>query len=210
MLSLSENLTLLALHDEKGSFVYSASLSFPYGLAGAILIELIEQGSIALVDGKVKVRNPSPVRNSLLNETLQLIRASEKLRDTNYWVMRIASKIKKLPERIIDGLVGKKILERREQKILWVFPSKRYPMVDAAPEHEVREHIRQIILRHRKPEGADITLLSLVRACGLVNEIFSKEERKTAKKQIEKLTANEVVGKSVSNVVTAVTMVVVG
>ncbi len=210
MLTLSEKLTLLALHDEKGSFVYSASLSFPYGLAGAMLIELIEQERIALVDGKVKVRNPKSTGDTLLDETLQLIRASEKLRDSNYWVMRIASKIKKLPERIIDGLVAKNILERREQKILWVFPSKRYPMVDAQPEHEVRQHIRQIVLQQQKPEQTDITLLSLVRACGLINEVFSKEERKPAKKQIEKLTANEAVGKSVSDVVTAVTMVVVG
>lgn len=210
MLTLSEKLTLLALHDEKGSFVYSASLSFPYGLAGAMLIELIEQERIALVDGKVKVRNPKSTEKKLLDESLQLIRASEKLRDTNHWVMRIASKIKKLPERIIDDLVAKSILERREQKILWVFPSKRYPTVDAQPENEVRQHIRQIVLRQQKPEQTDITLLSLVRACGLINEVFSKEERKPAKKHIEKLTANETVGKSVSDVVTAVTMVVVG
>lgn len=204
MLSLSEKLMLLALHDEKGSVIFSASTALPYGLSGALIIDLLFQERIALVEGKIKVRNPRPTGDGLLDETLQLIRASDKPRDIKYWVQRIYSKVKDLQKRVSNGLIEKKILERREQKILWVFPSRRYPTIDAAPENEIRNNIHEIVLRYKAPEKDDIALLSLVKSCDLINEVFDKPDRKIAKKRIEAIITGEIIGKAVTEVVTAV------
>ncbi len=204
MLSLSEKLMLLALHDEKGSVIFSASTALPYGLAGALIIDLLFQERIALVEGKIKVRNPRPTGDGLLDETLQLIRASDKSRDIKYWVQRIYSKVKNLQKRVTNGLIEKKILERREQKILWVFPSNRYPTIDGAPENEIRKNIHEIVLRYKAPEKDDIALLSLVKSCDLINEVFDKPDRKIAKKRIEAIITGEIIGKAVTEVVTAV------
>ncbi len=204
MLSLSEKLLLLALHDEKGSVIFSASTALPYGLAGALIIDLVFQERIALLDGKIKVRNPRPTGDGLLDETLKLIRASDKPRDIKYWVQRIYSKVKNLRNRVTNGLIEKKILERQEQKILWVFPSRRYPTIDAAPENDIRKNIHEVVLRYKAPEKEDIALLSLVKSCELINEVFDKPDRKAAKKRIEAIIAGEVIGKAVSEVVTAV------
>lgn len=204
MLSLSEKLMLLALHDEKGSVLFSASTALPYGLAGALIIDLVFQERIALTEGKVKVRNPSPTGDGLLDETLQLIRASDKPRDIKYWVQRIYSKVKNLHKRVSNELIEKGILERREQKILWVFPSRRYPTINAAPENEIRKNIHEVVLRYKAPEKEDIALLSLVKSCDLIKEVFDKPDRKIAKKRIEAIITGEIIGKAVTEVVTAV------
>ncbi len=41
-LNLAEELLLLALNEEKGTVVFAASTALPYGLAGALLIELAQ------------------------------------------------------------------------------------------------------------------------------------------------------------------------
>jgi len=40
MLNLMEELLLLALDDEKGKIIFSSSSALPYGLRGALLLEL--------------------------------------------------------------------------------------------------------------------------------------------------------------------------
>ncbi len=50
-LNLAEELLLLAMHEEKGTVLLRAATALPYGLAGALVIELVEAGLLRL-DGK--------------------------------------------------------------------------------------------------------------------------------------------------------------
>lgn len=43
---LAEELMLLALNDEKGYVLFAASSALPYGLMGAVLMELVLQGKL--------------------------------------------------------------------------------------------------------------------------------------------------------------------
>lgn len=203
MLNLAEELLLLALNDEKGTVVTSASLALPYGLAGAILMELTLDGHLDERDGRIVVTDTRPTKDGLLNDALQLIRDSEKRRKPDYWVDKIA-RIKNLKGRVLDRLIDQGVLKKEEHKILWVFPSSRYPEKDPGPERDARHRVRAAVLEGADCDARTSMLIVLIQACELVHEVFDKSERKTASKRIKEISEGEDIGKAVSNHVAAI------
>ena len=208
MLTLPEKLMLLALDDEKGTVVFSSSTALPYGLAGSLLIELHLNKKIKLNDGKVDVIDSSATGDELLDRAINLITSSKKVKDVKYWVQKIQSKIKDLESIIVEGLISKGILRKEEHKILWIFPTERFPLSNISLEMEVRNRILQVVIHKDKPGDEDIALLSLVNACALYNEVFKKENRKTAQKRIKEIISEEKVGQAVASVVTEITIAI--
>ena len=88
---------------------------------------------------------------------------------------------------------------------MWVFNYNRYPTQNFAPEYDIRNSIRNIILYDQQPTEKETALIGLVKACDLVNEIFSREERKSAKKKIKMITEEDEIGKAVSSIVLEIT-----
>lgn len=205
MLTLPEQLMLIALRDDKGTVLFSASTALPYGLAGAALLELFFREKITLENKKIKGIDKNAIDDPVLNEALNLMSDSSKDRNAKYWVQKINSKVKKLRQRVIDNLVEQQILNREGHKILWFFNIDRYPTLDVVPEMEIRNNIRNIVLNNYDATERDIALLSLMKACSLINEVFQKGERKIAKKKIKELIENQKMSKDVSSAVVAIT-----
>ena len=205
MLTLPEELMLLALRDDKGSVIFSASTALPYGLAGAVLLELFFRGKITHENKKIQIVDKNQIDDPVLNEALSLMKVSSKDRNPKYWVQRINGKVKKLKQKVIDKLVKQQILNREGHKILWFFNISRYPTLDVVPEMEIRNRIRNIVLNDYKATEREIALLSLMKACSLVNEVFQRGERKLAKKRIKELIENQRMSKDVSSAVIDIT-----
>ena len=88
-LNLAEEFLLLALNEEKGTVVFAASMALPYGLAGALLIELAEAGLVR-IEGKKLVPAPrGSARDGLLDGVLGTVRASSKTRSLEHWVGKV-------------------------------------------------------------------------------------------------------------------------
>lgn len=205
MVTIAEQLLLLGLHDEKGSVVLSASTALPYGLAGATILDLYFQDRINFEGEHIQLVDHTPTGDDILDEAIDLLSNAPKIRDVKYWVNRIHSKIKGLQGRLADRLVEKDILQKEDHRVLWVFNYSRYPTQDFAPEYDTHNTIRNIVLYDQQPTQKEAALISLVKACELVNEIFSREERKTAKKKIKTITEEDVVGKAISTTVSEIT-----
>lgn len=208
MLSLAEKLMLLALHDEKGSVVFSASSALQYGLAGALILELFFQNKITLTEKNIRVIDATPAGDSLLDQVLELISSSKKQKDPKHWIYKIDRKVKGIKNKITDALVQKEILRREERRLLWVIHYNRYPTRNISPEQEIRQRIQNIVLMNHPPDETDRALISLLKACSLVNEVFSKGQRKQAKKRIKEIAEDEKVGKAVSDIVAEITVAV--
>ncbi|MCB2205900.1 GPP34 family phosphoprotein [bacterium] len=203
-LTLAEQLLLLATDDEKGSVVMAGSTSVPYGLAGALLLELHMQKRLQWREKTVALIDTTPTGDPLADEAMELIHDSIKERDGKYWVSRLQRKIPKFRARVFDNLVQKGILKREEKKFLWVIPYKRYPEEDPQPERRVREMLHDLIEGRIAPTERLLALLSLVRACDLITEVFGKSNKREMKKRIDAFITDERVGKAVSAVVAEV------
>lgn len=203
---LAEDLLLLALDDDKGTVSWQRSTTLPYGLGGALLIDLALQKRIDSVDKKIIAGDPSPTGDEVLDVALETIRAEDKLRDAKHWVTKLGGRTG-LREQLARRLVTRGILREREHTFLWVFHDPRFPTSDAGRESAVRARIREVALAGAEPDTRMLSLLSLVSACDLTGSLFSREERTQARRRIKELVDgdqfSEAVGRAVADAAAA-------
>jgi hypothetical protein len=208
-LSLAEELLLLALNDEKGTVLMAGATGLPYGLAGALLGELIDAGLLR-IEGKTLVAGAAgSARDEFLDGILALVRSAKRARDLRYWVGRIGRSGGKIKAEVAERLVRKGIVRREEHRVLMVFPTTRFPQVNPMPEYSVRERVRSAIRGMTPPDKRTAALIALLHACDLVGTLFDKGERREAKKKAKEITAGQPIGSAVARTVEAVRAAVI-
>ncbi len=210
-LNLVDQLTLLALDDEKGSFV-ADSFSFGYGLAGAIILELSLQEKIEIREKKIELKSYKKCNDILLDHFMDEIQNSKKKRDIQTWVEIIGEQISYIQEETVNKLINDGILTKKEEKILWVFSNDKYPTLNAKPENELRKRLNNILLNDRSLELKESMLISLIDMCSLNKEVFGKEGAKQYEKKIKAIIENaklsSEVGKAVQEIHDALMVVI--
>jgi len=198
MLTYAEELLLLALDDEKGTFVDTPMMSLEYGLVGALLMELAIKKRIDADLDNLYLVDDSSTEDKLLDKALNMIKQEDETKSTNYWIKTIANKFCNLKEYLLQRLIDKNILKKEKHKILWVFCKRCYPVIDDSEEQEVKTRIRKTILEDEIPDPRDIVLISLIHICNLKKQIFSKDEREVATERIEKISQMDLIAQAVS------------
>jgi hypothetical protein len=188
-LNLLDKLFLLALDDEKGTFV-SDSEVFGYCIAGAILFELSIKERIQIVENKVKIVNKEKLNDEVLDYCLEIISDSKKDRKVNHWIETIGYKEGSLRKKVLNKLISLEILEEKENKILWVFTIKKHPTKNVLPENILRKRLNDIIVNKTKAELDEIMIISLVDSCGLNKEVYGKEIAKIKNEEIKSIIKN--------------------
>jgi hypothetical protein len=188
MLTLYEELQLLAIHEEKGIIVRSAIEPLKPGLAGAMLAELAFADKICTAaNHRLKLEDSSPTNDTILDNLLTTLKESEKERKFGYWINSLNPKPEKLQKVIIASLIRKEIMTQEDDRLLWVIPSQLHPDVKASPKYSVIKLLRGIVLAQEEAHPREIAFLSLVCACGLLDLIFLRDERKAANLRINEL-----------------------
>ena len=203
MLSFAEELLLLALDDEKGTIIDKTSIK--YGLVGALLMDLALANKIDTDLENLMTVDTSPTGDDILDDVLAQIAQSDKTRTTAYWLVRLSEGSSTIKERVLDRLIQKGILRREEQKILWVFARRRYPVMDDKEEKEVKTRIREVVLSDSIPDSRDVVLISLIKGCYLVDEIFSHEEIDAIRGRIGQIARMDLIGQTLSGIIESVT-----
>jgi Golgi phosphoprotein 3 len=196
-LNLIDQLTLLSLDDEKGTFV-GDSTAYTYAIAGAIIMELALEERIDLSGEKLVVKDKSKTGDKIIDTYFDIIIESGKERKVKSWVDRIGNKANKIKGATIDKLIENRILEKREGKILWIFSNNKYPAQNSRPENQLRSRLYDIVVNSHRPELKEIMLLNLIESCSLGKEVFGKEQAKTFKKKLKSINEYDHLGDSVS------------
>lgn len=189
-LNLIDQLTLLALDDEKGTFIPD-STAYAYALAGAVVLELALEEKITILDNKIRVKVEGKVDDALLDAHFQKIRKSSKNRSVKYWIEQFGNVGHRIKEDTVRKLVEKKILEKKEGKILWIFTYSKYPVHNPAPENQLRKRLSDIIVGLHKPELKEYMLLNLVKSCQLEKEVFGRDHVKTFRTRMKSLSEGD-------------------
>ena len=194
-LRFAEEIILLLLNDDDGRFARVPSWSMDYALAGAVLMDLALENRIDTDLERLVLVDSSPLDDSLLDPTLADIAAGEE-RNARYWVEHTANRAAEIREEALNRLVDGGILERKDDRFLWVFQSRRYPMVDGKEEREVRLRLMSILFSDEIPDPRDIVLLSLTDACGILRGMLSRRELNSAAERIEQVRKLDLVGQA--------------
>ena len=185
-LNLIHQLVLLALDDIKGTFV-SDSLSFRYGIAGAVIFELSIEGSIELKEKKIKVIKEEKLNDEILDYCFEIIKKSKKERTIRYWLQVLGKKENLLKEIAINKLISQEILTKKEGKFLWIFSNNKFPTKNVIPENQLRARLYDIVRNNKEPKLRDIMLISLIDSCKLNRAVYGKEIAKDKKEQIKSI-----------------------
>ena len=90
-------------------------------------------------------------------------------------------------ERVLESLVERRILERRDKRFLWSFRSGRYPIVDGRAEREVKLRIRNVLFSEEIPDPRDVALIGLADACHLFDDVFLDRDVEQWRPRIDQL-----------------------
>jgi hypothetical protein len=197
-LALVEEIVLLSLDDATGAHLPLMPQAIGYGLAGAVLADLEMAGRIATRTKCVEVLNAAPTGNPLLDPWLQKITASEKCHSIAYWLLTLSDEKRDIEQAALDHLIERGILKRQDKKILWVIGLRRYPTVHNEERIEVRTRLSRLIQSEELPTHFDATLISLLRGCYLISEVFGSELLEGRSARIATIADADPVGREVA------------
>lgn len=175
-LLIAEDLLLLLLDDEKGTM--AATQHQPL-LGGAVLIELALDGHVE-VGAKHRLWRTTPVHVAAgaaptdpeLKAALALV--AEKERHAQDLVGRLG---KGARERLLERLVGRGILEKREGTVLRFFPHTTWPAADIAHERQVRARLQDVLVTGLEPDSRTAALVALLHAVGQAHKQVDRAGR---------------------------------
>lgn len=202
MLTFAEDVLLLLLDDEDGSFIPVPDWTVKCALSGAVLMDLALANRIDTDLKRLMVVDSTPTGDNMLDPALAQITADDEERDAAFWVKEIAGDGDAIRETALARLVQRGILSRQDERFLWVFKSRRYPMIDGKEEREVKLRILETILSEDTiPDPRDIVLICLVDACGIFDELLSETELRRARPRIDQIRKMDLIGQAMAKVI---------
>ncbi len=200
MLRFAEEIILLLLDDSGGRFARVPSWSLNYALAGGVLMDLALENRIDTDLEKLVLLDDAPVGDSLLDPTLADIAAGEE-RDARFWVERTADRAQEIHDEALSRLVSLGILEQRDDSFLWVFRSRRYPVIDGKADREVKLRIMGVLFSDEIPDPRDVVTICLADACGIFKSLLSRQELGRASARIEQVRRLDLIGQAMTQAI---------
>lgn len=203
MLSFAEEIYLLALDDITGKVSsYSDEISLSYALIGAALCELSFKGKIDTDVEHLIVIDKTPTGNKILDSVLSAIAETETKMPISYWLKILLSNASESEGLVLSELINKGILKMVDERIFWVFHTRRYPIINNKEITSVETRIRELVLNEGEiPEPREAVLVSLIQACNLFETILSPKELKRAEKRIQNLAKLDMIGREVVDMI---------
>lgn len=192
---LATDLLLLALDDERGTVLSQAAVGLDYGLAGAVVMELALRGSLRL-DGDRVSTTGTATDDALLDDALRAIAATPG-KDLSHWVWHLSRDLGGLRQRLLDRLVARGTLEKRERRVLLLFHQNVYPERDARVEHDIRARVDAALLRGEPPDAPTACLIHLAAACRVTGAIYPRDQHEAIEARIAGLDDAGVAGANV-------------
>lgn len=181
-LLLCEELLLLGLDDESGKPSWSFDAST---LNAALLLDLTTTGCVRFEDSKVLVTDHFP-QHPLLRAAQEVIAKDKKVRSVSHWHTMLPYSLKDLPKRAAERLVADGVLGEREDKVLGLFRTTRFPETDPGPERALRARLHAILVGGAEPDDHDTVLVTLLSSGYGIDHMYSgddKADRRTAKRR---------------------------
>jgi hypothetical protein len=171
---IAEDLLLLLLDDEKGTVAASDEVQ-PL-LGGALLLELAmaERIEVAERTSRWSTATVAVVEGATPDDPLlvdALAQVAEKPRRAQDLVNRIGKGTK---ERLLHRLADRGLVERREGKVLGLFPHTTWPATDARHEQEVRARLRDALVVGLTPDERTSALVALLAAIDHAHKVVDR------------------------------------
>lgn len=198
-LSIPEEIVLLALDDSKG--MIPSDKKFEVVLAASILMDLAINNRIDTdLEWLIPV-SKEPMQDNVLDESLTMIFNNLKNQDAAFWISQIALRSREFIDYLISSLVHKQVLKIENEKLLWFFSKRKYPLVNETEIKEVKFRVRELIFENEIPEVRDLAIISLLKYGQLYHLVFTEEEYNKYKERIDTIAKMDLIGQAISKTI---------
>jgi len=174
VISLVEELVLLAVEDD-GKIAYTAgSHDFSMALVGACLVELNLAGRIDADLETITILSREPTGNVAADAVLRQLDGSHA--SVRQQVRELQAQSGELMKATLASLISRGVLEKTEARFLWALRSRRYPIVDGREQKEAKLRILSILLSEDLPTPHDTVLIGLAFAGGLLESFLTRRQ----------------------------------
>ena len=198
MLSFPEEIVLLLLDETQGEFVPLPESVFAIVMSGAALMDLAIHNRIDSDLEKMMVVDRTPLGDDILDDVLAGLGRKSAHLDIVDALYDVAANAEQYRARALKRLIARGILREENGRHLWVFRTRRYPVIDDTEQQEVRARLRQILLTDEIPDPRDVVLVCLVDACALMGFVLSADELDAATPRVEQLRKMDLIGQAVT------------
>ena len=119
-------------------------------------------------------------------------------KEPSYWISQLAVRSGEFMDVLISSLILKKVLKVENQKLLWFFSKRKYPLLKDKEIKEVKLRIRDLVFSDEIPDIRDIVILSLLHYGQLLPLVFFKFEIEKHKSRIENIAKMDLIGQAIS------------
>ena len=200
-LSITEELLLLSMDDEKGKLVSPSVDGLAYTMAGAVLFELMLLGKIEIQDEKLVAWPESPMGDPIFDLAIARFTKKNKTKKLSYWIGQLGKDSKKIKKILIEKLIALGALRKEERQFLWTIKYNRYPTDDSRIEDRIRMRVFDGLFGDGTIDTRDYVLLTLIGTAKLEKEVFSEDKAKEAKELIAELKKDDAIGSAVSSAI---------
>jgi hypothetical protein len=198
MLSFPEEVVLLLLDETRGEFVPLPESVFAIIIGGAALMDLAIHNRIDTDLEQLMIVDRAPLGDDILDDALAALDTSKGELDIPEALFQVATRAEEYRRRALQRLIARGVLREENGRHLWVFHTRRYPVIDNAEQQEVRTRLRQILLTDEIPDPRDVVLICLVDACALLGFVLSDDEIDATELRVEQLRKMDLIGQAVT------------
>lgn len=196
-LSIPEELFLLTVDQHGGSLSHTETPTFRIALSSAILMELALKHKIDTNVDEVIIENTDPTGSEILDLALNDLQLVESGQSIRHWMNHFEKKAETFVFSILNNLIKLGILKIENQKILWVFNTNRYPVIDDQEIQEVKSRIFDLIMSDDIPDLRDMVIVSLLYYSSMVKLVLTDEQIESRGDRLKQIAKMDLIGQSI-------------
>jgi hypothetical protein len=198
MLTMLEEVVLLAVDETSGGLRSTREFGTAYALVGAVFFDLALAGKIDTDTEAIQIVNRAPTGNPTLDHVLDAMAQHPHISTVRQWIEEIFQRRQDLEGEALRSLIAQGILRHEKTKRLWIIDVERFPLVNDKPQQHVKMRLAQSILTDTIPDTRDIMLVSITEACGLLGFVLSDAQLDARRQRIQTLCGLETISRKVT------------
>jgi hypothetical protein len=201
MLSMLEEIVLLAVDENSGTLRSTREFGTAYALVGAVFFDLALAGKIDTDTETVQIIDTKSTGNATLDRVLAHMASRKDLTTVRGWLEEIFQQRDDLEGEALQSLIAQGILRHEKSKLLWIIDVERFPMTDNKPQQHTKLRLANAILTDEIPRTRDIMLVSIAEPCGLLGYVLSEAALSTRRHRIQLLCNMETISRKVTDAI---------
>ena len=198
MLTMLEEVVLLAVDERTGNLRSTREFATAYALVGAVFFDLALARKIDTDTETIQIIDASPTGNATLDRVLAEMSQRPDLTTVRQWIEEIFQKRRDLEGEALASLIASGILRHEKSKLLWIIDIERFPLVQGRQHEHVKQRLQNAILSDGIPETRDIMLVSIAEPCGLLHYVVSDDQIEERRERIRLLSNLETISRKVT------------